>query len=152
MNIKIDNLDLIVKGDKLLYEPFIRDKKDDKDIKLYLENGWGISIVKNNFSYGHEDGLWEICLLHKTSWLDSFKIANNFVHNNAHFFPNPVRGWVSPKQIQEFVDCMYFWQENNDDFITSNEIIEVNYLVPNWCFPDEGIEENWTCLDDPFKD
>jgi len=29
------------------------------------DNGYGASIVKHSFSYGHEDGLWELAVIGK---------------------------------------------------------------------------------------
>jgi hypothetical protein len=32
----------------------------------FYPNGYGASIVKHNFSYGHEDGLWELAVIKGT--------------------------------------------------------------------------------------
>jgi len=33
------------------------------------DNGYGASIVKHSFSYGHEDGLWELAVIGKDGGL-----------------------------------------------------------------------------------
>lgn len=33
------------------------------DRKWFFDNGYGASVIQNQFSYGHEDGLYELAVL-----------------------------------------------------------------------------------------
>ena len=37
--------------------------KNAEQFKYKFDNGLGASVVRHNFSYGHEDGLWELAVL-----------------------------------------------------------------------------------------
>lgn len=43
-------------------------------------NGYGASVVKHDFSYGHEDGLWELAVLDSNGDIDyDTEIADDVV-------------------------------------------------------------------------
>ena len=47
-----------------MFKPYL--KRDNGGIqKIYkFDNGYGASVIRHEFSYGHEDGLWELAVLH----------------------------------------------------------------------------------------
>jgi len=43
---------------------------EEYNIHFKADNGYGASIVQHSFSYGHEEGLWELAVLDKDGKLD----------------------------------------------------------------------------------
>lgn len=70
------------------------EEKDIWDGYQYLvsfDNGYGISIVKHEFSYGHEDDKWEIAVLKDGKLCYDTPVANDVV------------GWLSSAEVVNYV-------------------------------------------------
>jgi len=50
---------------------------DGVQARMDFDNGYGISVVKFNGSYGFEDDLWEVGILHKGSLTYSTHITDD---------------------------------------------------------------------------
>lgn len=54
----------ILKGVETLGEVVVnRQHLDGVQIIVVFKNGYGASIVRHGFSYGHEEGLWELAVI-----------------------------------------------------------------------------------------
>lgn len=60
--------------------------------KKMFENGYGCSIVQHSFSYGHEDGLWELAVLTEKGLCYTTPITDD------------VLGYLSETEVDEIVD------------------------------------------------
>ena len=57
----------------------------------YFNNGYGISIVKHNGSYGREDDLWEIAVMKDGELCYDTPIANDVV------------GWLTSAEVMNYI-------------------------------------------------
>ena len=64
--------------------------------RIFFDNGYGISIIKNEASYGHEDGLWEIAVLKGT--VDDHQICYDTE------ITSDVEGWLTNENVQSYID------------------------------------------------
>lgn len=64
-------------------------------------NGYGASVVSHYFSYGHEEGLWELAVIH---WPDP---ENQHIYNFDLTYETPVTGDVvgrlTPEDVTELL-------------------------------------------------
>jgi hypothetical protein len=58
--------------------------------RIYFENGWGVSVVKHEFSYGGKDGLYELAVL-----------KDNDIHYDNDIAKGDVVGWLRPEDITD---------------------------------------------------
>lgn len=65
----------------------------DMNLKLMFKNGYGISIICNVASYGHEDGLFEIAVLDKNG---------NLVYDTL--ITNDVLGYLTDEEVVEIIN------------------------------------------------
>lgn len=63
-----------------------------------FENGYGASIVKHNFSYGNEQGLWELAVLklEGQDWL--------ICHDTP--ITGDVLGWLKEEEVDEKLELI----------------------------------------------
>jgi hypothetical protein len=66
-------------------------------VKLMFNNGWGASIVKHRYSYGFEEGLWELAV-----------IKNNEL-NYDNPLTNDVLGNLSDNELNEYLETIASW-------------------------------------------
>lgn len=64
--------------------------------RIFFDNGYGISIIKNEASYGHEDGLWEIAVLKGT--------ASKYEVCYDTGITSDVEGWLTEEDVQSYID------------------------------------------------
>lgn len=64
--------------------------------KIYrFDNGYGASVVRTKYSYGHERGLWELAVIH-------FESEHSFKFDLAYNTPitNDVLGYLKEEEIE----------------------------------------------------
>ena len=62
----------------------------------FFSNGYGVSIVQHDYSYGHDDGLWEIAVIKGD--LDKWKITyDTSITDN-------VLGHLTEDEVNEIID------------------------------------------------
>lgn len=92
------NLNLNYEG----FENYLLGTKDSFDGVHYMfrfENGYGASIIKHMYSYGHEDDLWELAV-------------TVFPHKDAKYYDlcydtpitDDVLGWKTDDEIREILN------------------------------------------------
>jgi len=75
----------------------LSDKYEEKNILdgyqylVSFDNGYGISIVKHEGSYGHKDDLWEIAVLKDGKLCYDTPVADDVV------------GWLSSAEVMNYV-------------------------------------------------
>lgn len=62
----------------------------------FFDNGYGVSVIKHNFSYGSSDGLWELAILE----------GNEKEHKIVYDTPiaDDVIGWLDEDEVIELAD------------------------------------------------
>lgn len=66
--------------------------------KLYrFDNGYGASVIQNPYSYGHEDGLWELC---RIKWDgDEYQLD----------FSTDVKGYLTEEEVNSHLLSIKAW-------------------------------------------
>jgi len=62
----------------------------------FFPNGYGVSIVKHDFSYGNKDGLWEMAVIKGNE--DEWKLTYETP------VTDDVLGYLSENEVNEYVD------------------------------------------------
>jgi hypothetical protein len=65
------------------------------DLKLFFNNGFGVSVVRHSHSYGGVDGLFEAAVLHGTEERWEITYDTPITGN--------VMGWLSWSEVQQVV-------------------------------------------------
>jgi len=60
--------------------------------RIAFVNGWAASVVRHSFSYGHEEGLWELAIM--------WNGAINYEHPVAE---GDVRGWLTEDDVSRLL-------------------------------------------------
>jgi hypothetical protein len=62
----------------------------------FFPNGYGVSIVQHDFSYGNKEGLWEMAVIkgNEEEW--------DIIYNTH--ITNDVLGYLTEEQVNEYVD------------------------------------------------
>lgn len=60
-----------------------------------FDNGQGASIVKHSFSYGHEEGLWELAVIKFVS-----KESDIFLLDYSTPITDDVLGWLTEEMVE----------------------------------------------------
>ena len=61
--------------------------------RLMFDNGYGVSVVRSCYSYGGEDGLWELAVLNSDGSL-SYDTS----------VTSDVEGWLTPGKVTELME------------------------------------------------
>lgn len=85
------NLDLTLEHKwfkKNLVAAVMRDDGGGVKYVFRFKNGYGASVIKNKYSYGNEDNLWELAVIEFTS------------RGTWHLCHNDVAGYLSNRQVR----------------------------------------------------
>lgn len=63
-------------------------------------NNYGASIVKHEYSYGREDGKWELAV---TKYSENTEDINDFELTYATDITDDVIGWLSEEEVEELL-------------------------------------------------
>lgn len=69
-------------------------------MRMHFENGWGVSIICNSFSYGGNEGLSELAVLDKDGRL----------HYANPVAKGDVRGWLDDDLVAALVAKVESWK------------------------------------------
>jgi hypothetical protein len=71
----------------------------------FFDNGYGVSIIKNDMSYGHELGLWELA------------VVKGDVDNYDLYFDTPIAsdvvGFLNEEEVNDLVSQVQAYEETN---------------------------------------
>ncbi len=69
---------------------------DEVDIKDFFDNGYGVSIIRNQYSYGGKDGLFEMAIL----------IGDEFDHSICYDTPltSDVFGYMNIEELNKSIN------------------------------------------------
>jgi len=73
--------------------------------KLYrFDNGYGLSVVKHEYSYGGNEGLWEVApLLFNSNNIDDWRMCGKAF---GLIDSDDVEGWLTEEKVEEWVELM----------------------------------------------
>jgi len=78
-----------------MFEPYLERELNGGVQKLYrFDNGYGASVVRHEFSYGHERGLWELAVIDF-----SVEDDDNWVIDYTTPITNDVLGYLSDEDV-----------------------------------------------------
>lgn len=64
--------------------------------KFFFENGYGVSVIKHEFSYGHDEDLFESAVLYN----------DRVVYDDRFFNGNGVCGWMTNDEVIEILELV----------------------------------------------
>ena len=64
--------------------------------KFFFENGYGVSVIKHEFSYGHDEDLFESSVLYN----------DRVVYDERFFDGNGVKGWMTNDEVVEILELV----------------------------------------------
>lgn len=65
-------------------------------LTMAFENGWGVSVISHQYSYGGREGLYEIGILNEEGHIE----YDNPVNSDG------VVGWLTPKDVVAYVNVI----------------------------------------------
>lgn len=65
-------------------------------LRLFFENGWGVSVIRHQYSYGGREGLFEIGILNQDAHIE----YDNPVNTDG------VIGWLRPEDVVAYVNVL----------------------------------------------
>ncbi len=68
-------------------------------LSVMFPNGWGASVIRHSFSYGGDEGLFELAVINKHGRLD---------YDNP--LTNDVLGWLSVPEVVEHLHTIASWE------------------------------------------
>lgn len=71
--------------------------------RIYFDNGYGISVVKHDYSYGNERGLYEAAVLK----------PNGEIAYDTHI-TNDVVGWLRPEDVTDLMSLIQRLEISNE--------------------------------------
>jgi hypothetical protein len=66
--------------------------------RMYFENGWGVSVVKHEYSYGGTKGLYELAVL-----------KDNELHYDNEIAKGDVVGYLRPEDVNDAMLVIQKW-------------------------------------------
>jgi hypothetical protein len=72
-----------------------------------FENGYGASVVRHSYSYGGQEGLWELAVLRIEELAEDFTwhgLWNSELEDIAPGLTNDVHGYLTEDDVQELLD------------------------------------------------
>lgn len=87
------------------YEGYVNTQPEGTYIRIPFKNGFSASVVRNLFSYGHENGLWEMALIQTKSG----KMVKGFrIHKYIIDFPDDdsVVGYLNEESVKDILNQM----------------------------------------------
>jgi hypothetical protein len=76
--------------------------------RTFFPNNYGVSVIQNPYSYGNEDGLYELAVIYTPSGGDDFDI-----HYNNPVAQGDVRGCLTPEDVTELMKQVSDLTDNN---------------------------------------
>ena len=64
--------------------------------KFFFENGYGVSVIKHEFSYGSDEDLFESAVLYN----------DRVVYDEQFFDGNGVKGWMTNEDVMEVLELV----------------------------------------------
>ena len=69
-----------------------------KDRYIYaFENAWGASVIRGPYSYGWDEGKWELCVMHGTGTEHEHLCYKSGITDD-------VIGWLTWEEVQDILD------------------------------------------------
>lgn len=78
-------------------------------VQVDTGNGWGVSVVRGDISYGCEDGLWEAAL---TYGAPDYRLAHDVMRNHEDW-NGDVKGWLTPQEAGEVINMVMSYPPPN---------------------------------------
>lgn len=81
-----------------MYTPILEKERNGGVQKVFkFENGYGASVVKNPYSYGGDEGLWELAVV--LVYENEGKLSWKLVYDTP--ITEDVLGWLTWEEVEE---------------------------------------------------